>query len=190
MKITKAYRPGEIYSTNHGSLVIKSNSERMNFRWVRFIATGFEREARVDHIKNGKVSDAFHPTVCGVGYLGDGEHKVKRITPLGVKRPNRVYGLWSAMLQRRYVKLAHNPTYHTATVHSDWHNFQNFANDFVNLEGYEDWCKPVNDFQLDKDKRGDGSKIYSFATCCLISHHENQMLKESFNGCIKPKSKH
>lgn len=178
-----------MYSTNNGSLVIKSNSERMNFRWVKFIHTGFEREARVDHIKSGKVGDPFHATVHGVGFLGDGPHKTKRKTTSGKWRPNKVYGLWVAMLQRCYANPVVGNTYNNATVHHNWHNFQTFAKDFELLDGYTDWCNPDNDYQLDKDKYGEGGKLYSKETCCLIPHQENQMLKVAFNGCIKPRSK-
>lgn len=188
MKATRAYRPGETYPTNHGSLVIQSNSERMNFRWVRFIATGFVREARIDHIKSGKVSDVYHPTVLGIGYMGEGQHKAKFKAPSGIWYANRVYGLWSAMLQRCYRNPCSKHTYHEAEVHSDWHNFQTFAEDFPKLEGYAGWCLNGSDHQLDKDKYGKGSKLYSLATCCLIPHLENQLLKVAYNGCIKPKT--
>lgn len=184
MKSTRAYRPGEIYSTNHGSLVIKSNSERMNFRWVKFIATGFEREARIDHIKNGKVADVLHPTIYGVGYLGEGIHKAKVRFHTGW-RTNRAYGIWSVMLQRCYSNI--DPAYADATVHEDWHNFQTFANDLSELEGFEDWVNPAKEYQLDKDKYGKGTKVYSAATCCFLSHRDNQLLKLAYNGCIKEK---
>lgn len=174
MKVTRAYRPGEIYPANHGSLVIKSNSERMNFRWVKFLATGFEREARIDHIKNGAVADVYHPTVLGVGYLGEGIHRAKYKTLAGW-RPNRAYGLWAVMLQRCYS--GSDPAYKDATVHPDWHNFQTFASDLAKLEGFEDWCNPVNEFQLDKDKKGKGTKVYGLATCCFLSHQDNQLQK-------------
>lgn len=184
MKVTKAYRPGENYFTNHGSLVIKSNSDRMNFRWIKFLNTGFEREARVDHIKNGKVADPFHITVCGVGYLGEGVHKTKVQLHNGKWAPYKVYTLWAAMLTRYYK--SNDPAYKDATVHPDWHNYQTFANDLPLLVGFAEWCKLDSDYQLDKDKLGNGSKIYSKTTCCLIPHLENQKLKVAYNGCIKP----
>lgn len=177
MKLTKAYIPGEVYPTNHGSLVIKSNSERMNFRWVRFINTGFEREARIDHIKNGKVGDVYHPTVHGVGYLGEGKYKCK-VKVKGLWKPYRPYSIWAAMIQRCYQDGIGVKGYEHCSVDPEWHCFQTFAHDIQFLEGFDKWLNEEDNYQLDKDKFDTLKEgIYSFSNCSFVHHKDNQGFK-------------
>jgi hypothetical protein len=63
-------------------------------------------------------------TVCGHGYLGEGNYKVsikRKITPQ--------YASWSHMLERCYSEKFHisKPKYKDCTVCEEWLKFQNFA---------------------------------------------------------------
>ena len=58
-----------------------------------------------------------------------------------------------------------NPTYRGCTVAEEWHNFQNFA------KWYED--NYIEGYQLDKDIKVEGNKVYGPDTCMFISKQEN-----------------
>lgn len=127
---------------------------------VKFTNTGFiKRSIRAEHIRAGKVKDMLYPVVAGVGYLGDGEYTPKH---------KEAYSRWKNMIQRCYLDSCRNdnPTYKDCTVAEEWHNFQNFANWFYTQDfksGYE----------LDKDIKVPGNKIYSPETCLLVTRADN-----------------
>lgn len=106
----------------------------------------------------------------GVGYLGIGTHP----TILNGKS-TREFILWDAMMARCYYKNALNrcPTYLEVSVTDYWHCFQNFAEDLSSLKGYTEWKEHKIQYDLDKDTKVKGNKIYSKETCVFITHKEN-----------------
>lgn len=129
---------------------------------VEFIDTGYKVVTKTESIISGNVKDKLKPTSFGVGFIGDGSYKSR-----AGKGFSRQYQSWQSMLHRcydhRYQKRA--PTYKGCSVDKDWHNFQNFAKWFDDnyIEGY----------QLDKDIKVKGNKIYSPDTCLFVSPQEN-----------------
>ena len=129
---------------------------------VRF-DSGYVTKTQRSSILKGTVKDKLFRSVCGVGYLGDGEysrvdHKI-------------AYQTWVDMLKRCYsdrVKAVRN-TYKACRVCDEWLNFQNFA----------EWCEKQNNFEnleLDKDLLVRGNKVYSPETCCFIPQDINGTL--------------
>jgi len=129
---------------------------------VRFLETGYETTTTLGNIKKGSVKDKLHASVRGVGYIGEGKYtsKVKGVT-------TKACELWRSILQRCYDEghIKKNPTYRGCTVAEEWHNFQNFAKWFETnyVEGYE----------LDKDIRVEGNKVYGPNTCMFVSKQKN-----------------
>lgn len=105
------------------------------------------------------------PSVCGVGYLGIGEHKTSFRG-----EHTKVYRTWKDMLKRCYSEkyLQKYPSYKGCTVCNEWLNFQVFA------EWFYDYY--VDDYHLDKDILFKGNKIYSPETCCFVSARINLLL--------------
>ena len=132
---------------------------------VEFVATGYVTTTQSSHIKKGLVKDKLSLNVYGVGFVGDGRHEASVN-----RKSTKAYQTWRGMLKRCYCSksLAKSPTYSDCTVASEWHNFQVFA----------DWFELnyIDGFELDKDKLGNGNKVYSSDTCCFISHAENMVL--------------
>ena len=134
---------------------------------IQFLETGYEKSARLDHIRNGKVKDPHSPSVCGVGIVG-----IKYpISECGVH--TKEYGLWQNMLERccsdTYKKK--NPTYIDCEVS---HNFKNY-------EYFYEWCHNQIGFgecgfQLDKDLLVKGNKVYSENTCVFLPKEINVAL--------------
>ena len=148
-------------SANSGEFIIIKN-EGCNKITVRFVATGYERTVQMNKVKSGQIKDPYHPTVFNIGYLGIGDHVAY------FKGKNTVkYNAWSGMLERCYCPKYHSkkPTYVGCTVHLEWHNFQTFGNWFD--KNY------IKGFQLDKDIKVKGNKIYSAETCRYISAYDN-----------------
>ena len=134
---------------------------------IQFLETGYEKSARLDHIRNGKVKDPHSPSVCGVGIVG-----IKYpISECGVH--TKEYRLWKNMLERccsdTYKKK--NPTYIDCEV----------SHSFKNYEYFYEWCHNQIGFgecgfQLDKDLLVKGNKVYSENTCVFIPKEINVAL--------------
>lgn len=124
------------------------------------------------HIKSKSVSNPYHKSVCGVGFLGVGIHKTKINN-----KDTHTYSIWSGVLRRCYSEKSQEkrPTYKDVTVCEEWHNFQNFAQwveENYNPETMQGW-------HLDKDILIKGNKIYSPETCCFVPLEINGMLKST-----------
>jgi hypothetical protein len=120
-------------------------------------------------INAGKVKNPNQPSVYGVGFHGQGIHKAYIN-----KKPTKEYIVWKGMLQRCYCTKIHInfPTYKGVTVHKRWHNFQLFCEDIQHLENYNEWHESTK-FELDKDIKINGNKVYSKETCMFTTSTAN-----------------
>ena len=164
---------GEVYKTNSGvdCVVLKyHNSRKVSVKFLDEF--GFITETQKASLLKGNVRNKFSRSVYGVGYIGDGLHK-----PYHKRKQMISYTTWVSMLRRVYCKksLARHPTYEGCSVHPDWHNFQNFAEWFVNHKFYG------LGYELDKDLLLEGNKVYSENTCTLIPKEINLLLTDSFS---------
>jgi hypothetical protein len=154
--------PGAIFNTKkNGDLeIVKYFSTRKVL--IRFVKTGYEKVVSYHHIKTGMVKDKLLPSVCGVGFIGDGNHKTSKNN-----KHTKAYSVWAAMIQRCYGKKfkIKTPSYSECYACEEWHNFQNFAEWFE--ENY------IDGFDIDKDILIDGNKLYSPETCMFVSHGDN-----------------
>jgi len=163
-KIPSDMIAGTIHKTNNfGDLKI---TKYHNYKTVdvEFLTTGYKTTSRAFAIKSGGVKDRILPSVCGVGFIGDGGFKasVKRVTTTS-------YQCWVGMIKRCYsdLSLAKHATYEGCTVCDEWHNFQVFAKWFD--DNY------IVGMALDKDILVDGNKKYSPSTCLFVSQSENNV---------------
>lgn len=130
-------------------------------------------------IKNGSVKNPNYPSVCGIGYMGQGKWSSK-CNP-------KEYSIWLAMMQRCYSEKFHikNPTYKNVIVCERWLSFQNFCEDIQYIQGYNDW-KNNNGYELDKDtlcsKMSIEPKIYSPETCLFVNKKTNVSESTSRNN--------
>jgi hypothetical protein len=135
---------------------------------IEFIATGYQVFAEAGDIKRGQVKDRLFLSVCGVGFLGVGQHK-----PKVDGKATKEYETWRNMLKRCYCPktLSKHPTYVGCSVDARWHDYQVFA-EFFELNY-------IDGYQLDKDKIVEGNKVYGPESCVFISHAENSALANS-----------
>lgn len=171
----KEERIGQTFTSNQGHV----------FKIVDYINSNevlieFQDEHKHQYIvtyrqcKLGKVNNPFHRTVRGVGYVGVGKYK----PGIGNGKVCREYKVWERMFDRCYnenIRYKHQ-SYLEATVCERWHCFQNFMEDITKIEGYELWREnDGNRIALDKDIKGNGTKVYSLETCCFVTQTENSL---------------
>lgn len=127
---------------------------------VKFKDTGSTHRTTYHNSLRGEVMDCMQPTVCGVGIKGSLK---TREYGLRVKS----YTVWVGMISRCYNEGRHktHPTYIGCSVCDEWLYYPNFKVWFDDnyIEGYE----------LDKDIKVKGNKIYSPETCMFVSKAEN-----------------
>lgn len=165
INIPKDMLTGVEHNTNqYGKLEIIDYKSAGNVT-VRFVDTGYLTTASSWNIRNGQVKDKIKPSAYGVGYLGDGQYKASENG-----KDTKVYSRWIGMLDRCYgVKWKeNNPCYLGCSVCEEWLNFQNFAQWF-----FENYPKDGNDYELDKDIKIPGNKVYGPDTCKFVTHSEN-----------------
>lgn len=140
---------------------------------VRFNNGLVVKEKGYSSVSCGQVKNLLHPSVYGIGYIGQGEFKSSK----GGSKHCKAYIKWKSMLQRCYSEEWHKiqPTYKETTVDESWHNFQNFAKWFE--ENWKPWMDKT--WQLDKDILFKGNKLYSTETCCFVPQEINSIFSKS-----------
>jgi hypothetical protein len=148
-------------STKCGDFRVISYISKSNV-CIEFLDTGYRCTVHNQQIKIGSVKDRLSPSVLGVGFIGKGDHK-----STNGKENTKAYKTWRSMLERCYCPNYQEKhyTYNGCSVAIEWHNFQCFAEWFG--------CNYINGFELDKDIRIDGNKIYSKDTCLFVRKAQN-----------------
>ena len=168
---------GKVYKTNNsGNCVIISYKNSTDVT-VRFLDKyKYTVKTKLHDLRSDAVRNPYYPSVKGVGYMGEGKYKTRDKTG----KKSKVFQTWAGMMERGYCQKFKNkyPTYSDCSVHPDWHNFQVFAEWYVNHKffglGYE----------LDKDIIVKGNTIYSADTCTLVPRDINSLFgnKRSSRG--------
>ena len=154
----------KVYNSNkHGQFKVLNYFNYKSVE-IEFLDTGYKTKTQVGEIRKGCIKDLLSPNVFGVGFIGDGDHK-----PSVNSNTSPAYIVWKSMLKRCYSTNFHikQPTYIGCTVTPLWHNFQNFAKWFD--ENY------IEGFQIDKDCKIEGNKVYSPENCMFVSRKENMV---------------
>lgn len=129
----------------------------------------------------GKIKNPYHPTVCGVGIIGD---KYPYSTD---GKNNKEYITWHDMLRRCFNEKTKEkqPNYKDVTCCKEWLCFENFYEWIHKQENFNKWLNGER-WQIDKDILIKGNKIYSPETCCLVPFHVNNLFKASSNKSELP----
>ena len=151
-----------VYTTTNGcNFKIIDDTHRKNLT-IEFENGYIKQGVSLTTVKKGNIQNPYCKSVCGVGYLGEGEYKTSRFNNEKIL----YYYKWQGMLERCYSNkaLERKSNYKGVTVCEEWHNFQVFAQWFeenFSLETMQGW-------HLDKDILAKGNKIYSPETCCIV----------------------
>lgn len=159
----------EVYETNSGQrFIILSISGKSCT--IQFVATGSVRTANIDNVRAGKVKDLYAITRYGAGYLGDYDKSLSYW--------REAKQLWGNILKRCYCEADKKGYFGKGiTVDARWLCFANFLKDISKLENFDKWlegktcgCK----YNLDKDLKVEGCRVYSKETCWFIPESINK----------------
>jgi len=132
------------------------------------LSLGLTKTVTIRDLRLGCIKDKMIPSVYGVGFIGNGEHKSR----LNGNKTTK-YKCWVRMLERCYHNDIRHISYKDCSICDEWHNFQNFA------KWHED--NYIEGFELDKDIKVKGNRIYSPATCLFVSQRENKVEAKATN---------
>lgn len=116
-------------------------------------------------------------SVCGIGYVGNGEYVTKKN---GVH--TTAYNKWHGILERCYSLKARakHPTYSDCSMCDEWLNFQVFAKWF-----YDNYPNDGVKYNIDKDIKVKGNRIYSPDTCLFVTPEDNGLEARGCLGVIR-----
>lgn len=162
-------RIGEKFLTNEGYEVEVIKYEGVYKCTIQFNDTNKTvlHKVQYGNLIKGDVTNPYHPSVHGVGYIGIGKYKPKT--------DKKAVSVWRSMFSRCYSESYNNnfPTYKYVTVCEMWHNFQVFAEWFY--ENYKE------NFELDKDILVKGNNVYSNKTCSFVPKEVNYLFTKRQN---------
>jgi hypothetical protein len=166
---------GEMYTTNEGYRIEIVEYFSTRNCTVRFLGYGraIIYKKQYANIKRGVVSNPYHKSVSGIGFLSIGKFK----SIIGGIR-TKEYKTWLNLLGRCYKDNKRPITYKDCTVDERWHDFQVFGKWFeenYNPETMQGW-------QLDKDILVKGNKIYSPENCCFVPQEINTLFRQGFKS--------
>lgn len=170
-------RIGEVNLNSQGCKmeIIKYNShEEILIEFDDLIKT--KRIVSYSQFKNGQIKSNFHPSVYGVGYIGDFE----KVLPNGVyPTDTKAYDMWVRMLERSCSKnyTEKHPTYKDVSLCEEWKCFTTFYSWFED-NYYE---LPNTRMELDKDIIIKGNKLYSPETCVVVTQDINCLFTKRQN---------
>ena len=178
VSMVKQKDPDEIHHTlNYGDYKIIGRERDKNgiLKYkIKFLLTGYETLVNSSKIKDMNIRDPYYPSVCGVGYIGEGEYTHNE------KYYKRERKMWEGMIRRCYKE--NDKSYKMyggagVTVHPDWLNLNTFIHDIKQLENYQEWKNNPGMYQLDKDllqmHLPKSQKVYSKDTCKFVLKMDN-----------------
>lgn len=134
--------------------------------------TGCEYDALTSQIRNGKIRSYDEKTYFGIASTG-----MKYATQ------HPLYNRWISMLGRCYSPKFDNYKYYGAKgvrVADELLNFKNYVEIVSKLPNYDKFLENPNDWQIDKDKKGnDDCLVYSKDTISIIPSVENLKIENS-----------
>jgi len=164
-------KAGDVFLTKEGCKLIVVSFKNSSKILIEFLDKNkHQLTVRSDYLKKCNIKNPFHPSVYGFGMYGSGIYKS---TAFGKRTP--AYETWKHMLCRCYNAdyLEKNPTYNFCSVCPEWLNFQSFAEWFE-----KEPSSGKLGFNLDKDLRKVGNKIYSPSTCSFVPYQINSLLTD------------
>lgn len=163
----KMEREGKVYINNYNekfTIIEYPHNERVRIKFEN----GYERICTWSQIKRGNCITPYTKTVCGIGYLGEGEYN-----------PNehkKIYKIWKAMIERCYDAYNinyKNPTYKDCFVEEYLHCFQNYAQWYV-------YHLPITneEMHVDKDIIEKGNKLYDREHMIFVPREINNLFNK------------
>lgn len=138
--------------------------------WVKF-RDGYKVHTNYQRFKQGMVRNPNNRTICGVGYMGEGQYNSKD--------DEKIYNIWVCMIRRCYDKIDQkkHPSYNGVKVSKEFLCFQNFAEWYYQNH----WQYENEKMHIDKDllqwEKDNKDKIYSPDTVVIIPETLNKIIE-------------
>jgi hypothetical protein len=158
-----------IQTLNFGYCVVTG---KVGAKYELTFPSGYRMQRYAGKIAAGKLKDPYYPTYFGVGYIGEGEYRQYT--------DHYLQDLWKNLLKRVYSQNSLTnlrPTYQGCRTSKRWHNFQNFCEDITSMPNYD-----REGFDLDKDLKHFGNKIYSRKYCSFVPRRINSIMSFKDRG--------
>lgn len=153
---------GDLFETKRsGTFEVIEKNKRTNIV-VKSTTTGKTVTVTWEILRHGRINDFDYPRVCGVGFISKGDYDSN--SRVGDRL---IYSIWSGMLFRCYVD-GGAKYYKDCTVCEEWHNYQNFAKWYD-----ENYPLDGTYYELDKDVKVKGNRVYSPEACTFLTSEEN-----------------
>lgn len=171
MHSIKVDRIGETRKNNNGTLMKIIAYRKWDDIDIEFLDDfHFVKEhVTYTNFKRGEVKNPYDRTMCGVGYPGVGEYKIR----LSKSQVTKEYECWASLYTRCYsdVNKDRHPAYFDiCEVCDEWHDYQNFGKWFD-----ENKYDVKERLHIDKDILYPNSKIYSPKNCILVPQRINML---------------
>lgn len=181
-------RVGHKFVTNsgwNGEVIEWKDAFNVKVRWQ----DGSESTTSWSDIKGGSIKPLFQPSVCGIGYVGEGRfipRSYKKLQEGKEYAPDVLYAYWMRMITRCYnEKEQAKPSsraYIGCSVDSDWHNFQNFVEWALVNPHYGKLDDGGKIWHLDKDIISVGNRVYRASSCTFVPNEINVFFSSSEIG--------
>lgn len=126
------------------------------------------------NFNRGVIKNPYDKTVCGIGYIGVGEHMARNSN---THKLERIYQIWAALIDRCYRNEEKYPAYcNKCEVCDEWHNYQNFADWYIENEYRCD-----GRLHIDKDILHPNCNLYSPENCLLVPQRINMLFMNKPN---------
>jgi hypothetical protein len=172
-------RVGHKFVTNsgwNGEVIEWKDAFNVKVKWQ----DGSESTTSWADIKGGSIKPLFQPSVCGIGYVGEGRfipRSYKKLQEGKEYAPDVLYAYWMRMITRCYnEKEQAKPSsraYIGCSVDSDWHNFQNFLEWATVNPHYGKLDDAGKIWHLDKDIVDIGNRVYRASSCVFVPNEIN-----------------
>lgn len=167
-------RVGYKFTTNsgwNGEVIEWKDAFNVKVKWQ----DGSESVASWSDVVGGNIKPLFQPSVCGVGYVGEGRfvpRSYKKLSQGEEYAPDMAYSYWMRMITRCYSEKEQSKpscrAYIGCTVSKEWHNFQNFAEWCVANQYCGKLDHKGNLWHLDKDILMEGNRVYQPECCTFV----------------------
>jgi hypothetical protein len=153
----KKNRVGDVYLNNQGYSITILEDNGYHKLTVQF-NDGVIINCELSQLVKGTLANRNYKTLYGIGYYGYGNYST-----VHNGKNTKSYNVWRGMITRcysgRYI------AYSNCKVCEEWHNFQVFS----------DWFEKnyIDGYQLDKDIKFKGNKLYSPDTCSFVPQEIN-----------------
>lgn len=154
----------------------RANGKGSHTMWtILFEGTDTMMTVYKENALQGKVKDPYQVSVYGVGYLGFFTHS----KPYWKKAKQ----LWRNMMKRCYCEEDSKGYYGTGvSVCKRWHDFSNFLEDVSKLDNFDKWLENTTIYNLDKDLKIIGNKVYSRQACSFVHESLNKVSSKPFTN--------